>query len=350
MKLSNCSFIFCAILYCICAANISGQEKVDGKTVDGQPTPLTSSVNALVAEEKDADSVNPYKNKTSERYRIGFQDTLEVQVYKHPELSQTVNVGTDGTIILPKIDKPVIAACKTERELGDLITAYYTNYLKKPFVNVRAIEQRSQPFAVVGAVEKPGNFYLNRRVHLLELIAFAGGPDVQTAGSKIQVARLGNVTGCADTGDTTSTDEDNVQFYGYDLNDVLKGKINPWMQPGDIVSVLISEEAYVVGNVIKPTKVTLNEPKTLMQAIAIAGGLNSTANTQKVIIQRQEPGTNTKSELSFDLKDIRNKKISDPILQANDVVQVSTDTKKNITKGIVQVFKNGLPSIFYKIP
>ncbi len=349
MKLSSNSFIFCAILFCICAANVLGQDKTANKITGENPkvSPVIAVADTVVAAD---DKDNPFKDKTSERYRIGFQDTLEILVYKHPELSQTVNVGTDGTILLPKIDKPVVAACKTERELADLVTKYYTVYLKSPFVNVRAIEQRSQPFAVVGAVEKPGNFYLNRRVHLLELIAFAGGPDVKTAGSKIQVARLGNITGCLDSEDNQNVSEDDMQFYGYDLNDVLKGKVNPMMQPGDIVSVLISEEAYVIGNVTKPAKVTLNEPKTLMQAIAIAGGLNSTANTEKVIIQRQEPGSGAKTELSFNLKDIRNKTIPDPILQANDVVQVSTDTKKNITKGIMQVIKNGLPSIFYKIP
>ena len=344
MKIFKNTAVFSVSLIIIGTLNIFGQTDTGGKN-------STAQVKTAAVPETVEDAVNPFKNKASERYRIGFQDTVEVVVFKHPELSQTVNVNSDGTILLPKIEKPVVAACKTERELADVLTVYYTNYLKNPFVNVRAVEQRSQPFAVVGAVSKPGNFYLNRRVRLLELIAFAGGPDVQTAGSKIQVARLGNISGCANADETVkSGDDDNVQFIGYDLNEVLKGKVNPWMQPGDIVSVLISEEAYVVGNVIKPSKVVLNEPKTLMQAIAIAGGLNSTAKTDKVLIQRQEPGTGVKSELVFDLKEIRSKKIPDPQLQANDVVQVSNDTTKSIGKGILQVFKNGLPSVFYKIP
>lgn len=346
MKSNYKLIIFCLLLNCFTASAVLSQKtdppKSDAGTLIVAPTPVTA---ANVPNEPE----NALRGKPDEKYRIGFQDTVEVQVFKHPELSQVVNVNTDGTILLPKIDKPVIAVCSTERELAAKLTILYTNYLKSPFVSVRAVEQRSQPFAVVGAVQKPGNFFLNRRVRLLELIAFAGGPDVSTAGSKVQVARFGNVSGCAEEGET-QTNEDDIQFFGYNLNDVLKGKENPLMQPGDIVSILVSEEAYVIGNVIKPSKVTLNEPKTLMQAIAVAGGLNSTANTEKVIIQRQEPGSAVKTELAFNLKDIRDKKISDPVLQANDVVQVSSDTKKAVGKGILQVLKNGLPSIFYKIP
>ncbi len=55
---------------------------------------------------------------------------------------------------------------------------------------MRVSEQKSQSLAVLGAVEKPGNFYLNRKVRLLELLSLAGGHDVEFAGGKIQVARI----------------------------------------------------------------------------------------------------------------------------------------------------------------
>lgn len=293
---------------------------------------------------------NPYRNQTSEKYRIGFQDTIEIQVNRHPELSQVVNINRDGTILMPRLEKPIIAVCKTERELADTIATQYKSYLKNPFVNVRAVEQRSQPFAVLGAVQKPGSFYMNRKIRLLELLAFAGGPDVQNAGSKIQVARIGNVAGCSEGADVAETADDGVEFLGYNLNDVLKGEENPWMQPGDIVSVLMAEEAYVVGNVLKPVKIVLREPKTLTQALAEAGGTTSTAKTDKVYIQRQEPGSNTKSELSFNLKDIRDRKIPDPQLQGNDIVQVSNDKFKSISKGLLDILKSSAPSAIYRIP
>ena len=49
-----------------------------------------------------------------ERYRIGSQDQLEIQVFRHPELTQRVNVNTNGTINLFRLKDPIIAVCKTE--------------------------------------------------------------------------------------------------------------------------------------------------------------------------------------------------------------------------------------------
>ena len=224
------------------------------------------------------------RKQTNEKYRIGFQDTIEIQVFRHPELSQVVNVSPDGTILMPRIDKPIIAVCKTERELGEIVGSLLKNYLRNPFVSARVVEQRSQPFAVIGAVEKPGSFYLNRRIRLLELLAFAGGPKSEKAGAKIQVARVGNLAGCAENTDPQFSDKE-VQFLGFKTNDVMSGKDNPWMQPGDIVSVLEAEEAYVVGNVIKPTKISLKEPVTLTQAIAIAEGLDDMPKPAKLLFR-----------------------------------------------------------------
>jgi polysaccharide export outer membrane protein len=296
-----------------------------------------------------ANNLNSNKDTNNERYRIGYQDTVEISVFRHPELSQTVAVNPDGTIYLPRIDTPIIAACKTERELKDNITALYKNYLRNPFVNVRVSDQRSQGFAVIGAVQKPGSFYLNRRVRLLELLSLAGGQDVEFAGGKINIARIGNITGCRENTETID-EKDDFEFLSFRIRDVLEGKQNPWMQPGDIVSVLQAEEAYVVGNVIKPTKVSLREPVTLTTAIAQAEGLDKNAKTDKVIIQRQEAGSMVKTELMFNLKDIRDKKIPDPLLQANDIVAVGTDKIKSVSNGLLKAVTGGLGNVFYRFP
>ena len=128
----------------------------------------------------------------------------------------------------------------------------------------------------------------------------------------------------------------------------MAGKENPWMQPGDIVSVLEAEEAYVVGNVLKPTRVSLKEPVTLTQAIAIAEGLNDTAKTSRVVIQRQESGSQIKTELAYNLKDIRDKKIPDPLLQANDIVEIPNDKGKSVRKGFLDMIKTIVPGATYR--
>lgn len=324
---------------------VIAQENKPTPVVNETPkTPSVTNPDKMVPETSE-------KFNSNEKYRIGYQDTLEVQVFRNSkvELTQNVNVNIDGTISLPRIERPITAVCKTERELADLLVEYYKVYLKNPYVNVRAVDQRSQSFAVLGAVEKPGNFYSNRQLTLLELLSYAGGHDVNTAGSKIQIARIGNISGCQDS-QNGNTAESQVEFLRFNLNDVLEGKNNPVMHPGDIVSILLAEEAYVVGNVLKQTKIVLREPKTLTQAIAEAGGVNSTANTGKVIIQRQEPGSDVKTELSYNLKDIRDRKIPDPKIQANDIVQVDTDKFKSFKKGFLGLMNTVAPTALYRIP
>ncbi len=339
MKVAKFLTVISAVLIfnTLIADNVFAQEAVNPNRIEKPKTEISYDFEA-----NDAEGRLAAKKQTNEKYRIGFQDTLEIQVFRHPELSLVVNVSPDGTIYMPKIDKPIIAVCKTERELSETVGTLYKSYLKNPFVNVRAVEQRSQPFAVIGAVEKPGSFYLNRKIRLLELLAFAGGPKVEKAGANVQVARVGNVSGCAEN---TDSEADEIVFLTYKIKDVQEGKENPWMQPGDIVSVLEVEQAYVVGNVKEPTKVPLREPVTLTQAIAAAGGLAPEAKTSKVRIQRQEANNSTKAELIYDLKDIASKKIPDPVLQANDIVEVPKDGVKSIRNGIIKAFTGGIPTL-----
>lgn len=311
-------------------STVSNQSAIVPKIVEPQANQLTAS------------------NSIDDRYRIGYQDTIQISVNRHPDLDSNIPVAPDGTISLPRLDSPIVAVCKTEVELKNDITALYKqNYLRNPFVTVRVSDQKSQRYSVIGAVKKPGNFYINRKVSLLELLSFAEGQDLEFSGGKIQVARIGSSYNCNQEVENQNSKGD--QFFSYSLGDVLKGKQNPIMEPGDIISILKSEEAYVVGNVIKPAKVSLDEPKTLTQAIAIAGGKETTAS-DKVVVRRQAVGSAEKTDLVFSLKAINDKKVPDPQLQANDIVDVGTDKIKSVGTGLLKAITGGIGNVFYRIP
>lgn len=290
---------------------------------------------------------NNNADNEEERYRIGFQDTLEVQVFNQPKLTQKVSVNPDGTITLFRATKKIMAVCKTENELAREIEKEYLTFLRKPEVNVFAVEKKSQSFGVIGAVEKAGTYYINRRIRLLELIAFAGGPNKE-AGSRMIVARTGSSSTCKAESDDSVIENDLV-LMNFRVKEVLEGRENLWMQPGDIVSVLDSDLVYVYGNVNKVGSVKMNEPITLTQAIVTAEGLKPTAKT-KVRILRQRPGSSDRDELVFDLKEIEKLKVKDPFLEPNDIVAVSEDSTKVIIRGITGILKNGVPSLFYRVP
>lgn len=284
-----------------------------------------------------------------ERYRIGFQDQLEIQVFRHPDLTQRVNVNTNGTISLFRLDEPIVAVCKTEQELSnDVAAAYEKDYLKNPQVRVIATEQRSRAFAVIGAVEKPGQYMISRRVRLLELLAQAGGPSKE-AGTRVLVARTGSTSNCQLNEGPASNLED-ASYIAYPLKDIIEGKENVVMRPGDIVSVLKADIVYVYGNVNKQGQIAIKEPLTLTQAIASAEGLKSASDKSNIRVLRQKPGSTDRDELVFDLNKINKREVADPFLEPNDVVAVNTDKTKEIFQSIGRSLTNGIPSLFYRVP
>lgn len=282
-----------------------------------------------------------------DKYRIGYQDRITIQVYRHPDLTQTVDVNSNGTISLFRLAEPVVALCKTESELAsDIADAYRKDYLRNPEVNVVIAEQRSQSFAVIGAVEKPANYVISRKIRLLELLAYAGGPS-REAGSRLIVARTGSSSVCRPNDEPALIQED---YIAYKLKDVLQGEVNPEMHPGDIVSVLESDSIYVYGNVNRQGQIKFKEPITLMQAISSAEGLRPSARKEKIRVFRQRPDSIERDEFVYDLNRIAKRETPDPFLEPNDVVAVSEDQAKSIFQSVSRALTGGLPSLFYRIP
>lgn len=324
--------------------------KADGKKVDDEKTDKTEIVKVTGKENDTAmtsTGAGSDRKTTQERYRIGYEDTLEIRVFNQDKLSGQFNVQADGTIRLYRLD-PIVAVCKTEDDLGrEIAEAYSKNYLRDPYVNVRAVDQKSQSFSVIGSVEKPGTFYVNRKIRLLELLAFAGGPD-KDAGQKLIVARTGSLSTCREDVPIRTDEEQQIALIDYKIKDILESKENLWMQPGDIVSVLDADVVYVTGNVNKKQTLKLKEPITLSQAIAASEGVKDATDKSSVKILRRKPDSLDREELVFNLKDIESQKIEDPELEPNDIVAVSKDTKKVILKGILETIKLGIPSLFYR--
>ena len=283
-----------------------------------------------------------------DRYRIGFQDVLSVQVFRHPDLDQKVAVSPNGTITLFRLDKPVVAVCKTIAELtSDLEAAYKAKYIKDPQVSVFA-EQKSQSIAVIGAVVNPGNYFVTRKYQLLEILAQAGGPNKE-AGSRLVVARTGSQANCTE-GSASPADDANIEVVTFKIADVIGGSKTLAMQPGDIVSVLKSDIVYVYGNVKKQGPVEIREPTTLMQAIASAEGLGPSAKKEKIRILRQTSASVDRVEMVFDLNQIDKGKVKDPFLEPGDIVAVSEDRVKAILSSIGNSVKTALPSAVYRLP
>ena len=274
----------------------------------------------------------------AESYRIGPGDVLEVRVFNRPQLSRAaVRVEGDGTIRMPLIDDGIRAACLTEGELAREIAGHYLRYLKNPQVDIFLKEFNSTPVAVLGAVAAPGRFQLQRRVRLLELLSFAGGP-TERAGRNIQVVHSAPPLSCGAGGAEAETAEvgEASAVNSFRLSETPLGDpaANPYVRPGDIVTITEAEQAYVVGNVLKPSMIPLKERVTVTQALAMAGGTLPDTRSERVRIVRQGPG-GAKTEILVDLKAINGRRAEDVALQANDIVEVPTASGKRFLRTLL---------------
>lgn len=282
---------------------------------------------------------------TSDLYRIGSGDVLEVRVFNRPQLSrEAVRVDNGGLIRMPMIDGEIRAVCRTEAELANEIATLYLKYQRRPHVDVFVKEYSSKPVAVIGAVEKPGQFHLQRRMRLLELVSLAGGP-TERAGERLLVTHGADIPACEQSVASTNG-------LTYNLNHTLKGEdiSNPYVRPGDIITIPEAQQAFVVGNVFKPSSISLKEKITVSQAVAMAGGTMTDARKNRIHILRQLPGTQGKTEIVVDLDAISKRKAEDIELQPNDIVEVPTSAGKRFLRNLLGVVAPGLSSSVRAVP
>lgn len=273
---------------------------------------------------------------TDGRYRIGPGDVLELRVLRAPELSrEAIRVDQNGMIRIPMIDYDVPASCRTENELAQQIATIYLRYKRNPHVDVFVKEYQSKPVAIIGAVSQPGRFQMQRKMHLLELLAYVNGP-TEHAGRTVNVIHAGVIDQC-ETGAVNQQAEDTQSFAAYKLSDLMRGDpaANPIVNPGDIITVPEAEQAFVVGNVARPTSIPLREPVTVTRAIAMAGGTLRDTRTDHIRIVRQLPGSTQKTELIVDLRAINHQRAEDIVLQANDIVEVQESGSKSFLRSLL---------------
>ncbi len=115
-------------------------------------------------------------------YYVGPGDVLRVNVAGHPELSSTPYktnvlgspVDGSGTIQLPYIGEVEVSQ-KTVFEIKKSVEELLKKYLKQPAVDVAVIEFGSQRIYVLGEVENPGMFVLDRPLNVFQALALTGG-------------------------------------------------------------------------------------------------------------------------------------------------------------------------------
>ncbi len=314
LKLSPSAAGTTLLMICLVVSAQQGTDKPTDGSTTARSTPVSNDAQA------------------DDRYRIGPGDVLDIRIFNRPNLSrEAVRVEGNGMIRMPLIDTEIQAACRTEGELAKEIASRYTKFYRNPQVDVFIKGYHSRQVAIIGAVNDQSRFELQRRVRLLELLTYAKGPS-QKAGQTINIVHAPQAWICKSPEADTSP-----AFSSYKLAETLQGlpQANPYLEPGDIVTVPEADQVYVVGNVFTPLTIPLKEPLTISRAIAMAGGVRQDTKKDKVRVVRQEPGSATRKELIVDLSAIEKKRADDIALLPNDIIEVQTSAGKALLRSLI---------------
>ena len=309
---------FCLVLCCSAGFEARAQQPVSPveNTDPALPAaqPLSQAATGIVPQSAAPGNASSPKSiggpegaLESSTLKLEPGDLLEVGVYNVPELATKARIGNSGDVYLPLIDYVHVADLTVE-EAQTLIQKRLEDggFVRSPHVTIFVDESTSQGVTILGEVAKPGIYPALGERKLYDLISAAGGFS-PAAGRKVSIIRQRS--------QTTPITVDLPRNLADDLQD------NVEILPGDTITVPRAPVVYVVGDVGHPTGLLVdNGSLTVLQALALAGGANRTAQMGGTRIIRKGPSGMTETRLP--LKKMLEAKVPDVTLQADDILFV----------------------------
>lgn len=159
-------------------------------------------------------------------YIIGAGDTLNIIVWRNPELSMSVPVRPDGKVSTPLVDE-LVAQGKTSVEIARDVEKALSKLVRDPVVTIIVtsfVGPYSEQIRVVGEAAKPQALPYKQKMTVLDVMIAVGGLTDFADGNGASITR-------ASEGD---------KRYSVRLKDLIKrGDIsaNVEMKPGDILII-----------------------------------------------------------------------------------------------------------------
>ena len=126
-------------------------------------------------------------------YIIGPGDTLQVFVWRNPELSVTIPVRPDGKISTPLVEN-MVAVGKTAPQLSRDMEGVLAEYVRSPKVNI-IVTTAASAFSlvkVVGQVMHPQALPYREGMTVLDAMLEVGGLSQFASGNRARVVRVVN--------------------------------------------------------------------------------------------------------------------------------------------------------------
>jgi polysaccharide export outer membrane protein len=131
---------------------------------------------------------NPAVSTSDDSYVIGPGDVLAIDIWKEPELSKQVSVRLDGHISLPLVNDVEVAG-RTCTELRGQLEEKYKDYVEVPEVSVTLLQSLSKKIYILGKINSPGEYPLEKNMTIVQAISRAGGLADWADSSEIKLIR-----------------------------------------------------------------------------------------------------------------------------------------------------------------
>ena len=305
----------------IAIVSLYAQGTSDQKTSDRAVKPAATTDGAITVEGvSQSQSATNLTDGERSALKVGVGDLLEMKVFGVPDLGDQVRIGTDGNVSLPLVGSVHIDGLTLEQAQKAIEAKLKDGgFVRDPHVTLTVKEFVTQGISVMGEVVRPGVYPLLGARRLFDALSAAGGT-TQKAGKVVSITRRekpGEPILIALSADPTIASKSNVDVF-----------------PGDTIVVSKAGIVYVVGEVGRPSGFVMenNESLTVLQALALAGGLgrNAALNDAKIIRKTPEG----RKELPLALKKILESRPGNPdiAMQAEDILFVPTSAGKSAAR------------------
>ena len=231
---------------------------------------------------------------------LGPGDQVKITVFRNPDLTTETRISEGGTVSFPLIGEVQLKGL-TPAQAGSRIAEKlkHGKFVVNPEVTVAAMQTNSRQVSVLGSVNKPGRYPLDAATgKVTDLLALAGG--IAPGGSD-------TVTLVSTRNGATSTQEIDVPaILGGDLSR------NVELRPGDTIYVGRAPMVYIYGEVQKAGAYRVEKNMTVMQVLAMGGGLTPRGTQRGIRIERKGEDGGTKRI---------NARLTDPV-RSDDVIYV----------------------------
>jgi len=208
-------------------------------------------------------------------YRMGTGDVVHITVYGNPDLTTEARVGEDGGLTFPLIGAVKATGMTPSAVEKDIATRLSKGgFIVDPNVNLNIVQYRGQKISVLGRVNRPGQFMLEKVSRVTDALALASGINTDGADT-VTLVRTQN-------GKTEYRDINVPALFapgGEASNEVVRD--------GDVLNVARQPMFYIYGEVQRPGSFRLEQNMSVVQALSMGGGVTSRGTQRGITILRR---------------------------------------------------------------